>query len=453
MKGDAEPVDDHSAKDLITLSQMLSSPAGIHQLGVRDPELDHEPMNLASKGMKMTNETAQHRQLKEIVLSSLKEFCGAGLAEYPHCGNVNDVYAVTSDNIRIFVENVWTSTENHFYHDLVALQRSDADVKILIVNPRILGNDTMKREFVKTKFREIERGVVIPDMIDGYLILENSQFVNEGLRGIVEKSVEEARRRKGAEWEKDESATWLKAHYSQLAEEIYEKWFERPSSLSIADIKTEYFISSLATITYCNGKVTSRGLREPTHANRRIVYEAVEHLKYYPEIWSLWSNATKDVEENLACVKTLWADLLDGLTKRLSVDCPQLVAWDGRGPRPVDYYSLRMTFLNLWIYVERGRSPTDLLVTPEADHYTIADLAETSSMETAEKFLQVIHDLARDGAIQERMKTISVQKNRVEIELEKFRDALANIADDVRRKHKQLNGSCPTCEPWIKKEA
>ena len=76
----------------------------------------------------MSPETEEHRKIKEIVLGKLKEDYGAGLAEYPNVGNVNDAYVVASDGTAIFVENVWTSKRANFYRDLTILQRTDANV-------------------------------------------------------------------------------------------------------------------------------------------------------------------------------------------------------------------------------------------------------------------------------------------------------------------------------------
>jgi hypothetical protein len=121
----------------------------------------------------MTNETVEHKRIKEIVLNKLKEFCAAGLTEYPHSGNVNDVHLVTSDNIDIFTENVWTSTKSNFYRHMTILQRSPADAKILIVNPQILRDSHLQREFEKTKISETKRGIAVADLIDGSLTLES----------------------------------------------------------------------------------------------------------------------------------------------------------------------------------------------------------------------------------------------------------------------------------------
>ena len=141
----------------------------------------------------MSPETFEHRTIKEIVLTFLKTHYGTGLEEYPNSGNIHDIFVVTPDKIEIFVENIWTSKKSNFYRDMTILQRSPANVKILIVNPKILNNPSLTREFVKTKISEIKKGVAIADMINGSLILKNSEFVERDFKRIVEGLISEAR--------------------------------------------------------------------------------------------------------------------------------------------------------------------------------------------------------------------------------------------------------------------
>ena len=128
-------------------------------------------------------------------MDALKEIFGAGLTEYPNSGHINDVYVVTNDGVKIFVENVWTATRTHFEKDLNILHRSDANVKLLIVNPDILGNEELTRSYEKTKMSEREKGIAISDMIDGSRILSDPDFVNNNFRKTVQKLVTEIRER------------------------------------------------------------------------------------------------------------------------------------------------------------------------------------------------------------------------------------------------------------------
>ncbi len=141
----------------------------------------------------MSHETSQHKKIKEIVLSKLKEVYGTGLTEYADGGQVNDICVLTPDNIKIFVEVIWKAD---FEHDLIIMHNSPADIKIVIVNPEILHKERLCREFVKSKMSEIQRGVQIPDMINGELILSEPKFVDKEFVAIVGKLLEEARKKK-----------------------------------------------------------------------------------------------------------------------------------------------------------------------------------------------------------------------------------------------------------------
>ena len=121
---------------------------------------------------------------------------GSGLKEYPDSGHLNDVYVVTIDGVKIFVENVWTSTRTQFEKDLNILHRSDANVKLLIVNPDILSNEKLTRSYEKTKLSERAKGTAISDMIDGSRIMYDPDFVNNDFRRTVQKLVTEIRERK-----------------------------------------------------------------------------------------------------------------------------------------------------------------------------------------------------------------------------------------------------------------
>jgi len=131
-------------------------------------------------------ETKEHAKIKEIVLKKLKELYGTGLKEYPHGGHINDVYIVTPNFGDIFVENIWTSTKSNFQHDLIILHRSPANVKILIVNPKIIKDKNLCREFKKTQMAETGRLIAVSDMIDGSKILNDPEFVKDEFPRIVQ---------------------------------------------------------------------------------------------------------------------------------------------------------------------------------------------------------------------------------------------------------------------------
>lgn len=133
----------------------------------------------------MSPETEEHKKIKEIILEKLRASYGSGLKEYPDSGNINDDFAVTSDGVEIFVENVWTSSKNNFYRDLNTLRNSRADVKIFVVNPEILKNALLTRDYEKAKIAERKRGTAISDLIDGSLILDDPKYVNDRFEKLL----------------------------------------------------------------------------------------------------------------------------------------------------------------------------------------------------------------------------------------------------------------------------
>jgi len=240
----------------------------------------------------------------------------------------------------------------------------------------------------------------------------------------------------------------LRTHYHQLLKEIYEKWFERPTPSVDIGVITEYPIS-LAKIIFVDGNITIKELEEPFHQNKRLVEEAIEHLRCYPEVWSLWSDAKKQVKQNLKVVDKLWRDLIRSLTERLSTCCPQLVEWHGRGAIPDDYYSLRITFSWLWLCVQNNRELNEVIVTQHDDYFLVKDFARSLNKTTMEAFTKAIRELATDSVVQKKMKTITAQKTRIEDNIEKFQDSLEIIVDNVKRRDKRLKCNCSTCKPWI----
>lgn len=267
---------------------------------------------------------------------------------------------------------------------------------------------------------------------------EPKRRVKRGLEGKLEPSEEELMK-------------WLTTHHNQLVEEVYEKWFDRSSqSFLEMGVRIRYSIS-LASVCYSDGKITITGLKEPYCQNKRMLEEAIEHLKYYSEIWYLWSNAKTRTKKALDNVRTLWKSLVKQLNGKLSVECPYLVEFHGDGVKPNHCFSPRITFSYLWSYVKSGQRPTDLVVTREGNYFRVIDLARSLNKKRMEQFLQVIIKLAMDASNQKKMKNIADQKSEIEADLEKFDASLKDIVDDVKRRHSQLKGCCQTCRSWLAK--
>lgn len=248
----------------------------------------------------------------------------------------------------------------------------------------------------------------------------------------------------------------LKTHYNQLVKEVYEKWFDKPTPSRDMGVRwdmgviTEYSISLAKIIYREDEKIIIKELEEPLHQNKIIVKEAIKHLKCYSEAWSLWSQAKKQVnKQNLKDVEKLWRDLIKSLTDRFSTCCPQLVEWHGGGAEPDDYYNLRRTFDELWYCVQYNRELNEVIVTQHDDYFLVKGFARSLNKTTMEAVTEAIKELATDSAVQKKMKTITTQKTRIAQNIEKFRESLELLTDDVKRKDKRLGGNCSTCKHWL----
>ncbi len=246
----------------------------------------------------------------------------------------------------------------------------------------------------------------------------------------------------------------FKTHCNQLVEEVYEKWFDKPTPSKDTEVRwsksviTEYSISHAKIIYREDEKINIKELEEPLHQNKRIVEEAMEHLKFYPETWSLWSHAKEQVEQNLKDVEKLWLELIQSLTERLST-CPQLVEFHVRGAIPDEYYSLRRTFDWLWLCVQDNRFLNESIVTQHDDHFLVKDFAQSLNKPTMEAVTEAIKELATDSAVQRKMKIITSQKTKIEENIKTFQCSLERIVDDVKRRDKKLKGNCLTCKTWL----
>jgi len=145
-----------------------------------------------NKGYSMSPESVEHKRIKEIVLYALRRLYGSGLTEYPDSGNIHDIKVVTSDGIAIFVENVWSSSPTNFHRDLNILHRSTDRVKVFIVNPKIISDKKLAREFENSRMTEQGKGFQVSPMIDGFKILTDPDYVQNDFARIVDELVKAA---------------------------------------------------------------------------------------------------------------------------------------------------------------------------------------------------------------------------------------------------------------------
>lgn len=133
----------------------------------------------------MKNETEQHKSLKLLLNNKLEEWFGASLSEYYDDGHELDVFAVSIKGITIMIEIIWTPTPANFYRDMMIFYDSDAKIKILIVNQEIFTKDDLVRKFKKTRIKETQRGFIVSNMINGNLLLEDENYLNNDFKSLI----------------------------------------------------------------------------------------------------------------------------------------------------------------------------------------------------------------------------------------------------------------------------
>lgn len=130
------------------------------------------------------SESIQHRKIKDIICEKLKEWTGATLQEYPSSGHELDVLAVTPTGISIYVEIIWS--RSNFFRDMSMIQSSDVDVKLVVVSPKIFGNDKYQREFEKVAISQRRLNFAMyGDFIDGKKILNEPDYLETEIKDIV----------------------------------------------------------------------------------------------------------------------------------------------------------------------------------------------------------------------------------------------------------------------------
>jgi hypothetical protein len=99
------------------------------------------------------SETDEHKTLKETMYKAITKWLpGSTVKEYMSTGQKLDIFHISYGGIAIMVEAIWTETETHFSDDMIILLTSDAVIKVVVVNPKILQNSklTLKYEKIRT---------------------------------------------------------------------------------------------------------------------------------------------------------------------------------------------------------------------------------------------------------------------------------------------------------------
>lgn len=139
----------------------------------------------------MSSESYEHSKIKDILGSYLKEWTGATLQEYPSSGHELDVLAMTPDGISIYVEVIWSPSLQNFYRDMIMVQNSDANVKVIIAHPKFLMDEKCQRIFEKVAISQRKFGIAMhAELIDGDKVLSDKAFVEGTLKGVFSELIE-----------------------------------------------------------------------------------------------------------------------------------------------------------------------------------------------------------------------------------------------------------------------
>ena len=144
----------------------------------------------------MKAETDEHSLIKSLMAGKLNQWFGITITEYPSSGQALDIFSINSKGVTIMIEIIWTDSKMNFFRDMVLLLRSEAQVKIVIAQTSVVQNHDFIREFQKTRISESRKGIIIPEMIDGNRILEESEYVEDYVKRTIMDSLNNFRGQK-----------------------------------------------------------------------------------------------------------------------------------------------------------------------------------------------------------------------------------------------------------------
>lgn len=121
-----------------------------------------------------------------MISQKMKDWFGATLKEYPESGHELDVFAITANGISIYVEIIWSDSTQNFFRDMTMIQTADADVKLVVANPKISSDDKRQREFEKIVIAQRKLGFAIHgNFINGANVLDDPGYLESEFKGIV----------------------------------------------------------------------------------------------------------------------------------------------------------------------------------------------------------------------------------------------------------------------------
>ena len=147
-------------------------------------------MSIKNDRITHSSESPEDKKTKELISDRLKRWTGAGIEEYPSSGHELDVFAVTPEGVSIYIEIIWTATDRNFFRDMNMIQQSDAEVKLVVVNPKILDKGKYIREFSKVAISQRRIGFAMHGkLFNGTKLIKDSNYLDvefkETLLGLI----------------------------------------------------------------------------------------------------------------------------------------------------------------------------------------------------------------------------------------------------------------------------
>jgi hypothetical protein len=117
----------------------------------------------------------------------LRTWYGASINEYYDSGHELDVFAITNSGVKIYLEVIWHPSLSHVKSDLLILERSESDVKIVIANPEIIQSSSLVKEYNKSVMSLRKRGVKIWGvMLNGVRVLDDPIYVDIEIKQVID---------------------------------------------------------------------------------------------------------------------------------------------------------------------------------------------------------------------------------------------------------------------------
>lgn len=136
--------------------------------------------------------SVKHTEIKEKIIKKMKRWYGSGITEYPQSGHRLDNFSVTLSGISLYIEIIWSDTKSNFQRDLLMISRAESEIKIAVVNPKILMKNELVREYEKEVASERRRGVKIwGTMINGDRILNDESYLDVEFKQILDSLLSE----------------------------------------------------------------------------------------------------------------------------------------------------------------------------------------------------------------------------------------------------------------------